>query len=81
MTSLRNLVFGTMFAAASLAPVAAQDANRLLNGRPLLEASPTAQLSSLAPNLESLLSVARSSLPHLFTGTLAQAVPAQTSAR
>ena len=80
MTSLTNLALGAVFAAASLAPVAAQDAGRLLHGQPLVQMSRTAGAGVIAPTVGHFLSAAVAELPRLFASQLPLA-SSETEAR
>jgi hypothetical protein len=71
MATLTNLVAGVAFAAASLAPMASQDAHRMLSGQPLLQVSGRAGAGRIAPLMGEVLSAARAELPHLFSSVVA----------
>jgi hypothetical protein len=73
MTSLTNFALGTVFAAASLAPVVAQDANRILTGQPVAQISRATGIGAIAPTLGRMLCAARAEFPHLFSSALSLA--------
>jgi hypothetical protein len=81
MNTLGNLVIGAALAAACLAPVAASDADRLLNGGPVAMASLGGATSNIACDVEHVLGAARMIFPRLLVDAMVRSPGPQTVTR